>query len=606
MCGISGMINAKNVAHPLYASIRNLEYRGYDSCGMALLDAGKIQTRKNTGGVEEVNQRERRTQLSGRLGIAHTRWATHGVVSRENAHPHLSANEAFAVVHNGIFSNYQDLREELEAEGVTFCTQTDTEVFVQLTARHYERLQNTELAFVAALEQMEGSFAIVMISVHEPDRLFCAKRDSPLILGLGEGSNYVGSDINAFLEYTRRAVILDDDEYVILTQESYQIRSLRDGQQVEKDILHIDWDAETTRKGGFAHYMLKEIFDEPQTLRQALKIPDEEIRKLAQKFVEVPQADLVGVGTTFYVAQLGQYFFSQLTGRYFPAISSDEFIDIAGVQAQDLVLAISQSGETYDTKMALNFARQRGAKTAAIVNVMGSSIGMQVDQVIMQGSGPEICVVSTKAAMAQTLILLRIAVETGRQQGSLDDQQIDSFHAAVNRLPDLIQDTLNEQSGFLRNIARSTSWVPNWLFLGCGQYYPVAMESALKMKEITYQHAEGMPAGFLKHGTLSMIEKSVHSLFFVPLPGQQDLHRRTLIAMEEIRTRGGTLAGFVFEGDRHAREVLDYAVELPTVHPWLAPLLQMTMAQLLSYYAALDLGRNIDKPRNLAKSVTVG
>ena len=606
MCGISGMINAKNVAHPLYASIRNLEYRGYDSCGMALLDAGKIQTRKNTGGVEEVNQRERLTQLSGRLGIAHTRWATHGVVSRENAHPHLSANEAFAVVHNGIFSNYQDLQEELEAEGVTFCSQTDTEVFVQLMARHYQRLQNTERAFVAALEQMEGSFAIVMISVHEPDRLFCAKRDSPLILGLGEGSNYVGSDINAFLEYTRRAVILDDDEYVILTQESYQIRSLRDGQQVEKDILHIDWDAETTRKGGFAHYMLKEIFDEPQTLRQALKIPDEEIRKLAQKFVEVPQAYLVGVGTTFYVAQLGQYFFSQLTGRYFPAISSDEFIDIAGVQAQDLVLAISQSGETYDTKMALNFARQRGAKTAAIVNVMGSSIGMQVDQVIMQGSGPEICVVSTKAAMAQTLILLRIAVETGRQQGSLDDQQIDSFHAAVNRLPDLIQDTLNEQSGFLRNIARSTSWVPNWLFLGCGQYYPVAMESALKMKEITYQHAEGMPAGFLKHGTLSMIEKSVHSLFFVPLPGQQDLHRRTLIAMEEIRTRGGTLAGFVFEGDRHAREVLDYAVELPTVHPWLAPLLQMTMAQLLSYYAALDLGRNIDKPRNLAKSVTVG
>ena len=606
MCGISGMINAKNVAHPLYASIRNLEYRGYDSCGMALLDAGKIQTRKNTGGVEEVNQRERLTQLSGRLGIAHTRWATHGVVSRENAHPHLSANEAFAVVHNGIFSNYQDLREELEAEGVTFCSQTDTEVFVQLVARHYQRLQNTERAFVAALEQMEGSFAIVMISVHEPDRLFCAKRDSPLILGLGEGSNYVGSDINAFLEYTRRAVILEDDEYVILTQESYQIRSLRDGQPVEKDILHIDWDAETTRKGGFAHYMLKEIFDEPQTLRQALKIPDQEIRKLAQKFVEVPQAYLVGVGTTFYVAQLGQYFFSQLTGRYFPAISSDEFIDIAGVQAQDLVLAISQSGETYDTKMALNFARQRGAKTAAIVNVMGSSIGMQVDQVIMQGSGPEICVVSTKAAMAQTLILLRIAVETGRQQGSLDDQQIDSFHAAVNRLPDLIQDTLNEQSGFLRNIARSTSWVPNWLFLGCGQYYPVAMESALKMKEITYQHAEGMPAGFLKHGTLSMIEKSVHSLFFVPLPGQQDLHRRTLIAMEEIRTRGGTLAGFVFEGDRHAREVLDYAVELPAVHPWLAPLLQMTMAQLLSYYAALDLGRNIDKPRNLAKSVTVG
>ena len=606
MCGISGMINAKNVAHPLYASIRNLEYRGYDSCGMALLDSGQIQIRKNIGGVEEVNQRERLTQLTGRLGIAHTRWATHGIVSKENAHPHLSQDGTFAVVHNGIFSNYQDLREELEAEGVEFRSQTDSEVFVQLVARHYARLQQTEAAFVAALEQMEGSFAIVMIAAHEPDRLFCAKRDSPLILGLGEGSNYVGSDINAFLEYTRRAVVLEDDEYVILRQDHHEIRSLRDGRVVEKDILHIDWDAETTRKGGFAHYMLKEIFDEPQTLRQVLQIGEEEIRMLARKFAEAPQAYLVGVGTTYYVAQLAQYFFSQLTGRYFPAISSDEFIDIAEVRGSDLVLAVSQSGETYDTKMALNFAHQRGAQTAAIVNVMGSSIAMQVGQVILQGSGPEICVVSTKAAMAQTLILLRTALETGLRLGTLDALQAAEFRSAVEDFPDLIQDTLNEQSGFLRNIARATSQVEHWLFLGCGQYYPVAMESALKMKEVTYQHAEGMPAGFLKHGTLSMVEKSVHSLFFVPLREQSDLHRRTVIAMEEIRARGGTLAGFVFEGDRHGREILDYAIELPQVHPWLAPLLQMTMAQLLSYYAALDLGRNIDKPRNLAKSVTVG
>ncbi len=606
MCGISGMINAKNVAHALYASIRNLEYRGYDSCGMALLHRGKIVARKNSGGVEEVNRKERLTQMNGNAGIAHTRWATHGEVSQANSHPHLSTQGDFAIVHNGIFSNYQPLREELQQCGVTFRSMTDSEVFVHLVAQAFERTQDTQQAFLQALARMEGSFALVMISAHEPDKLFCAKRDSPLILGLGEGSNYVGSDINAFLEYTRRAVILDDNEYVVMTQNDYEVRSLSTNEVIEKSILHIDWDAETTRKGGFAHYMLKEIFDEPQTIQQALKIPTTELQQLARKFVEAPQSYLMGVGTTFYVAQLAQYFFSQLSGRYFPAISSDEFCEIAEVRSGDLVVAVSQSGETYDTKQALSFSQQRGAQTAAIVNVMGSSISMQVDQVILQGSGPEICVVSTKAALAQTVILLKLAVETGRQNNTLKAGDIKEFEQALDAFPQLLQDTLNEQSGFLRNLARATSKVQHWLFLGCGVYYPVAMESALKMKEVTYQHAEGMPAGFLKHGTLSMIEKSVHSLFFVPMQEQTELHKRTLIAMEEIKTRGGTLAGFVFEGDRHGRGVLDYAIEMPKPHPWLAPLLEMCLAQLLSYYAALDLGRNIDKPRNLAKSVTVG
>ena len=369
--------------------------------------------------------------------------------------------------------------------------------------------------------------------------------------------------------------------------------------------MYIDWDVETSKKGGYSHYMLKEIFDEPQTVRQALKIPKEQIAGLAKMFTKAPHAYLMGVGTTFYVANISQYFFSDLADRYYPALSSDEF-SVVTVEPGDLVLALSQSGETYDTKTALEYAKTSGAQTAAVVNVMGSAISMMVDQVIMQGSGPEICVVSTKAALAQTFIMLRVALELGLSRDFLSQRAYKKHQKDLELFPEMIQQILNEQSGFVRNIARSTSHVEHWLFLGCGVYYPVAMESALKMKEVTYQHAEGMPAGFLKHGTLSMVEPSFHSLFFVPLPEQKSLHDRTLIAMEQVKTRGGTVIGILFQGDERALSVCDQAVQLPRMSPLCSPLAQMIMAQMLAYYAALDLGLNIDKPRNLAKSVTVG
>jgi glucosamine--fructose-6-phosphate aminotransferase (isomerizing) len=351
--------------------------------------------------------------------------------------------------------------------------------------------------------------------------------------------------------------------------------------------------------------MLKEIFDEPQTVRQALKIPREQISGLAVMFTEASRAYLMGVGTTFYVANISQYFFSNLADRYYPAVSSDEF-SVVKVDSGDLVLALSQSGETYDTKTALGYAKTSGAQTAAVVNVMGSAISIMVDQVIMQGSGPEICVVSTKAALAQTFIMLRVALELGLMRECLSQDVYKKHQQDMELFPEMIQQILNEQSGFVRNIARSTSHVEHWLFLGCGVYYPVAMESALKMKEVTYQHAEGMPAGFLKHGTLSMVEPALHSLFFVPLPEQKVLHDRTVIAMEQVKTRGGTVIGIIFQGDERALAVCDQAVQLPQMSSLCAPLAQMIMAQMFSYYAALDLGRNIDKPRNLAKSVTVG
>ena len=606
MCGISGIIDQKPVTRNLLTSIANLEYRGYDSCGMAMLNGKGIEVRKNTGGVEEVRSREKLDTMTGNLGIAHTRWATHGGVTTENAHPHLSQNGEFAIVHNGIISNYQKLRERLIGEGLQFRSTTDTEVFVNLVEEAFAQKNDVLGAFLEALKQIQGTYSIVLLSSHDPEHLYCVKQDSPLIIGLGEGCNYIGSDINAFLEHTRKAVVLDDGEFAVISRERYEISDVGKREEREKSILQIDWDTETTKKGGFSHYMIKEIFDEPQTARQALDVPQEQIKQLAEMFQNAPHAYLMGVGTTFFICQMAQYLFSSLSKKYFPAISSDEFNGVVPVSSGELVLAVSQSGETFDTKFSLNVAHEMGAKTAAIVNVMGSSISRMVDHVIMQGSGPEICVVSTKAALAQALLLLRTALELGNREGCLDSKSFQSHQKELESFPELISILLNEKSGFMRNLARITSSVQNWIFLGCGIYYPVAMESALKMKEVTYLHAEGMPAGFLKHGTLSMIEESVHSLFFVPPPAEVDLHNRTIIAIEEIKTRGGTLVGLYFEGDSQAKSLLDHAVELPPVPSLIAPFVQMILAQMFAYYTALDLKRNIDKPRNLAKSVTVG
>ena len=605
MCGISGIVHSENIGRNLFNSIRNLEYRGYDSCGMAMLQQGELDLRKNVGGIDEVNAIEKLDQMQGSIGIAHTRWATHGGVTQENAHPHLSPDRKFVIVHNGIISNYQELRERLLGQGVVFKSLTDTEVFVNLLEESYSKYNDLEKAFLAALGEIKGSFSIVMLSSHDPDHLYCVKKESPLLLGLGEGCNYVGSDLNAFLEYTRKAIVLDDGEYVVLGRNEYQIRKVENGELVEKKVLHIDWDVETSKKGGYTHYMLKEIFDEPQTVRQALKIPREQISGFAEMLTDATHAYLMGVGTTYYVANISQYFFSTLANQYYPALSSDEF-SVVRIESGDMVLALSQSGETYDTKTSLEYAKTHGAKTAAVVNVMGSAISMMVDQVIMQGSGPEICVVSTKAALAQTFIMLRVALELGLMRKQITQKDYQTHQQDLESFPQMVEQILNEQSGFVRNIARATSHVEHWLFLGCGVYYPVAMESALKMKEITYQHAEGMPAGFLKHGTLSMVEPALHTLFFVPHPEQKVLHDRTLNAMEQVKTRGGTVIAIMFQGDERTLAVTNQAIQLPQMSSLCAPLAQMIMAQMFAYYAALDLGRNIDKPRNLAKSVTVG
>lgn len=602
MCGISGVAGLTDVSHILLASIKSLEYRGYDSCGMAILAQRRIEIRKDVGTVDEVIQRERLYELHGLLGIAHTRWATHGGVTSVNAHPHLSNDGAFAVVHNGIISNYRQLRGELVDLGYVFSSETDSEVIPHLLHFYYRREQDVEGALRCCLTRLEGSYAFALLTTHEPERLYCAKLRSPLILGIGSKQNFIGSDFNAFIAYTRSAVVLDDHEYAVLTNDSYRIINALTGVPSRKVLMHIAWDPEQAQKGGYPHYMLKEVFEQPQTVSKVLAIERGDLEKLARSLFDAGRPYLIGAGTTYYAALFGQYQLAELARLFVPAISSDEFKYGALVDAETLVVAISQSGETYDTLEALRHAREHGAHTAAIVNVQGSSMTRLVDQVIMQGSGPEICVVSTKSALAQMLILTRLALVGGLLRGALNEARYDELEAELGLLPAVIQRILNEKAGFINMIARRHCHVNDWLYLGRGIYYAVAMESALKMKEVAYLHAEGMPGGFLKHGTLALIGEGINTIVFMPPKAQRELHDLSLGSSEEVKARGGYLIGIHFDAEP---SLYQDQVQLPEMPSILGPFAQLVIGQLLAYFAATALKRNVDKPRSLAKSVTV-
>ncbi len=606
MCGIAGIVAATNVTQRLIRSIAALEYRGYDSCGVAVQNNGSLEVRKNVGRVEAVNTRERFADMQGAVGIAHTRWATHGAVTRENAHPHTDNEGRLAVVHNGIISNYRPLRDRLIQEGARFRSDTDTEVIAHLIS-FYQKEKGTSLedAFVRAIRELEGTFALVFISVDAPGQIFCVKRESPLIIGLGHGENFIGSDFNAFIEFTRQAVIMDDGEYAVVTRHGFAVKNLQTQDLIDKPVTEIEWDVEMSRRGGYPHYMLKEIYDQPATVRAALNIDRDQIISLAQMIRSSRQSFLSGVGTTYYIARLGQYLFSQLAGKYLLTISTDEFPHLSQIGSEDCFIVISQSGETYDSLSAFRHAKERGAKTAGIVNVMGSSLARAVDLPILQGAGPEICVISTKAAMSQASILLLSALELAKFEGRLGEEDVLRMRAEMAGLSERIGEVLNERAGFLHTVAQKHQHMKNWLYIGRGIYYPAALECALKMKEVTYLHAEGMSAGFLKHGTISLIDENMYTIVLMPTPEETVLHDLTRSSAEEVRARDGFVLGFRFEGDKGSENLFSEEFVLPRVPPHLAPFLHLLAGQLFAYFLAVALKRDVDRPRALAKSVTV-
>ncbi|PIE36019.1 glutamine--fructose-6-phosphate transaminase (isomerizing) [candidate division KSB3 bacterium] len=602
MCGIAGVIGKSNISDKLFRCIKNLEYRGYDSCGVAILADQQIEIRKNVGSVDEVNQLEDLTEPQGKLGLAHTRWATHGGVTQVNSHPHTSGDRQFAVIHNGIISNYRELKKELSEKGHEFQTETDTEVIPHVLEDCYAETGDVEKAMRKAFGRLKGTYAFAFVTPHAPQQVFCARKESPLVIGVGSDNMFLASDINSFIEYTRDIVLLNDDEYAIIRDDSYTVKDVKSGEQIYRKVQHITWNAAAAKKGGFPTFMLKEIHEQPSTVRTALNIDQEEIRQLAQMIHEQQRSYLVGVGTTYYVSLVGHYYFSSVAKTFLPVLSSDEFEYSAEVDKNTLFVCCSQSGETYDTLKALRFAKAGGAKSAAVVNVVGSSISREVDLSIMQSSGPEICVLSTKAAISQMVVLLRTAIELGRINGRLSDAQYQQYQMDMQELPDAIQWIMNRRLGHIRELANAHSHIRNWLFLGRGIYMAAAMEGALKMKEVTYQHAEGMGGGFMKHGTISLIDDDMYTLMFVPPTSQEELYEATMSNVEEVKARGGFVLGLHF-GESDSK--FDAEVTFPDVPPLLAPLLEIIAAQLFAYYSAVKLGRNIDKPRSLAKSVTV-
>lgn len=602
MCGISGIAGGSDITKRLYNCMLNLEYRGYDSCGMAVLSDGQIEVRKNIGRVAEVSEKEKLSELRGNLGIAHSRWATHGAPSKINSHPHISPNGRIAVIHNGIIGNYLPLKEELIAKGHVFKSETDTEVIPHLLEFYYKEIGSFERALRATVERLEGSYAFAAIEAGHPDRLFCARNKSPLIIGTGRDANYIASDVVAFIEYTKNVVYLNDGEYAIVSKNSFEVRNASTGELQAKEKDTVTWDAEQAKKGGYPHFLLKEIYEQPIALREALEIDDEKIAALAGMIADAERTYLIGCGTTFYAALLAQYYFKEFTGEQALAVTSDEFRNLCGVDERTLVLAISQSGETFDTLEALRYAKANGARTAAIVNALGSSMTREVDFVIMQGAGPEKSVLSTKAMTSQIVVLLRTALSLARTRKSLPADELEEINAGLNELAGVVRSVLDEKPGFIRRIASRVGSYKKWLYIGRGYHLPAALESALKLKEVTYIPAEGMAGGFMKHGPISLVDEDMAVVVLMPPPENEELYRSTSNSVSEMKSRGGRMIGFHFD---QRGSVFDEQIVLPKVHKALAPIPQLIVGQLLAYFIAVLLKRDPDNPRGLAKSVTV-
>lgn len=602
MCGISGIVGSSDVTKRLYNCMLNLEYRGYDSCGMAVLSGKELHVRKNIGRVAEVFEKERFSELCGKLGIAHSRWATHGMPSKVNSHPHTSCDGRIALVHNGIISNYLQIRDELASKGHVFRSETDTEVIAHLLEEYFKQYGDFEHAVRDTMERIEGTYAFAAISSDCPGLLFCGRNRNPLIIGAGKDANYLASDIVAFIEYTKNVVYLNDNEYAIISKDSFEIKSASTGEHQPREIDTVSWDAEQARKGGYPHFLLKEIYEQPGVIRAALEIPKEKIDELAGLIKNASRTYLIGCGTTFYVALLGQYYFQQVASTFAPAIGSDEFRYLCDLDDRSLVVAVSQSGETFDTLEALKYAKERGAKTAAIVNAPGSSMTREVDFVIMQGAGPEKSVLSTKAATSQMIILLRAALTLARTEETLPSAEIDSIEAGLSDLVIAVRKLLDERPGFIRSVANKYGNYNKWLYIGRGCHLPAALEAALKLKEVTYIPAEGMPGGFMKHGPISLVDEEMIVVVLMPSPEDVELYKSTLNNVSEMKSRGAVTIGF----HQNPQEKMFAAqILLPMTHKALTPIVQIVAGQLLSYFVAVLLKRDPDNPRGLAKSVTV-
>jgi glutamine---fructose-6-phosphate transaminase (isomerizing) len=607
MCGIVGYIGPKSAQNILLEGLRKLEYRGYDSAGLAVHNGEKLDVEKKEGPLASLEEALGSHPLPGQLGIGHTRWATHGKPSDENSHPHVDAKQQFAVVHNGIIENYLELKEELAAKGYTFSSETDTEVIAHLLAELYDG--DLVSTVRNAVKRMEGAYALGVVHVEEPDKMVAVRLASPLIVGVGEGENFIASDIPAILEHTRNVYVLEDGEMAVITRDGVELFTT-DGEPVQREMLHVEWDAVTAEKGGYEHFMLKEIHEQPKAIRDTLAgrikegIVDlsQEISLTAEELNGIDRIHFVACGTAYHAGLIGKDVVERLARIPVEVdVASEYRYRNPIITPSTLVVVVSQSGETADTLAALREAQKAGAKVLGITNVVGSSVAREADEVLMTWAGPEIAVASTKAYTSQLIAIYLFGLYLARIRGTWSEAQLKEAAEALLRLPEQVDNALSD-ADTIKQFAEQIKNHDNLFFIGRGLDYAVVMEGSLKLKEISYIHSEAYAAGELKHGTLALIEEGIP---VIALATQQDIFDKMVSNIIEVKARGAHVLGLAQDGDAELTKSVDEVFTIPQTLPLFTPVVAVIPLQLLAYYTSVARGLNVDKPRNLAKSVTV-
>lgn len=609
MCGIFGYVGKRKVSNLLINGLKRMEYRGYDSAGIALLEPDGIHIVKKKGYVDQLDALVDREKYTSTIGIAHTRWATHGAPNDVNAHPHTDNSGKIALVHNGIIENYLTLKQKLLEENYTFHTDTDSEVLAALIGMFYDKTGDLEASVRLALSEVEGTFGLLVLSTHEPDRIIAARRGSPLVLGIGAEELVAASDASAIIQHTNQVIYLNDNEMAILCLDSFTTKTISN-EETKAIIEQIEFNLEQIEKNNYEHFMLKEIYEQPDTLRDAFRgrlltdIGNVRLGGLSaveEKLRSAKRIIITACGTSWHAALVGEYMIEHLANIPVEVDYASEFrYRNPVIGSDDIVFAISQSGETADTLAAIREAKQKGATTLGLVNVVGSSIARETDAGIYIHAGPEIGVASTKAFTSQLAVLSLLALYLGRMRNVSQPEGI-QIAKAISELPEKLNQIFG-QSERIREIAREYSSAKNFLYLGRGYNFPVALEGALKLKEISYIHAEGYPAAEMKHGPIALIDKNMPVVFVAP---KDEIFDKIVSNIREVTAREGRVLAIATEGDTLIPDVANHAIYIPETLPMLTPILSVIPLQLLAYYIALELGREIDKPRNLAKSVTV-
>ena len=614
MCGIVGYIGKRRAYDVLIQGLHRLEYRGYDSSGVAMItEPGELNTYKSKGKVSALEHFASNKDISGTIGIAHTRWATHGEPNDINAHPHCSQSGRIALVHNGTIENYTVLKEALSQQGFNFVSQTDTEVVVQLIEYIMDNNHCTLFEAVAeATKRVVGAYAIAVIDRQNPRQIVAARQSSPLVIGIGEGEYFLASDATPIIEYTNKVVYLNDGEIAVI--EPDKELKVYDSNAIGKnkiEITELQMSIEQLEKGGYPHFMLKEIFEQPRTLADCIsgritadgkRVVLSGVIENRSKFLNTNRIIIVACGTSWHAALIGKHLIEEYCRIPVVVEYASEFRYSNPVVNQgDILIALSQSGETADTLAALELAKQRGAFVFGICNVIGSSIPRATHSGCYIHVGPEIGVASTKAFTGQVTVLAMMALLIGQMKGTVTDQTVEKIATDIRRIPTLIQDILS-QSEKIEDLAKIFTYAHNFLYLGRGYNYPSALEGALKLKEISYIHAEGYPAAEMKHGTIALIDNDMPS---VVIAIKDNVYDKTVNNIQQVKARGGKVVAIVTEGDTVVRNMADYVIEVPEISECLTPLLTAIPLQLLAYYIAVNKGRDVDQPRNLAKSVTV-